>query len=721
MKDSDRTTCHTGSSTIAAGSCRPADKASAGQQQPHQVLQPYPLPQQPPQQAVGGAADCAQHGELKKQLVLAGMAFDEALQRFRGLMQRVQPCRSSARSVEHTGAAGYAIMGNAPEQKDQGIAALRTVRGNRRLDKLSAEVVACMCNLVHARLALFNYDQGSDYRGLVTGMSGGADSTLALVLACALRDRFGYEALAVHCIHRLDPDDDIWLTNNIRLCERLKVKMVTPVLDIVYGNGVSPEDSSRAERYRALLENTRSGVDCLVLGHQADDQVESFMLALKRGSGPHGLRGMRFLIQDERGVILRPLLDLHKIEVEQLLVSSGYEYVFDLSNNYLKFERNFMRLKVLPKLRERFVGIDRSILRSQAICAAEHDMAERFTAAILPCYLQLRHGISNIPDSQGLCFNFERLDLSDRNLTMMLLRAFFSRVINRGVDFNVIERSMELMVKDHDRNGLIELHLPPSALLPVTATPGSADGSSADGSSASNGGAICTSAITGLTPGASGCGRIGPAASASGDCLTDGLADEDETHAPDCGSAAADVSAEAALSGSLCVSTFLNLLCVYIRDSSQTLEQLTGQHVLRAGESLTAGAYSYSLVRAEGAALHSRDSSARTDSHGGAVFTLHAEHQGNFEVVLDFDAPGSLRLKPVSRRHSRELKKLFIEHGVAPWQRACQPLVKDSSGAVLAVGNVFACSSAQCEPDSGTCENASTPPLLWRLEITRKL
>ena len=711
MKDYDRTTCPAGSSTIAAGSSCSADNTSAVPQQP----QPHLMPQQPQLQAVGGAAHCAQHGDFKKQLVLAGMAFDEALQRFRGFMQRVQPCRSSARSVEHTGAAGYAIMGNAPEQKDQGIAALRTVRGNSRLDKLSAEVVECLCNLVHARLALFNYEQGSDYRGLVTGMSGGADSTLALVLACALRDRFGYEALAVHCIHRLDPDDDIWLTNNIRLCERLQVQMVTPVLDIVYGNGVSPEDSSRAERYRALLENTRRGVDCLVLGHQADDQVESFMLALKRGSGPHGLRGMRFLIHDERGVILRPLLDLHKIEVEQLLVSSGYEYVFDLSNNYLKFERNFMRLKVLPKLRERFVGIDRSILRSQAICAAEHDMAERFTAAMLPCYLQLRQGISNIPDSQGLVFNFERLDLSDRNLTMMLLRAFFARVIHRGVDFNVIERSMELMVKDHDRNGLIELHLPPTALLPVTATPGTADGSSTTGA--------VTGAATGSTisTGADGCGIISPLATASGDCLTDGLADEDETYAPGCGAAAADVSAEAALSGSLCVSTFLNLLCVYIKDRSQSLEQLTGQHVLRAGESLTAGAYSYSLVRAEGTALQCRDSCSRTDSYGGAVFTLQAGHHGNFEVVLDFDTPGSLRLKPVSRRHSRELKKLFIEHGIAPWQRACQPLVKDSSGAVLAVGNVFACSPAQCEPDSSSSENASTSPLQWRLEITRKL
>ena len=143
----------------------------------------------------------------------------------------------------------------------------------------------------------------------VVGLSGGLDSTLALLVACKMQEidpRF--TVLACHCIHGLDADDPIWLKHCQDLCLRLKVKLVTPKLNIVYGNGVSPEDASRKERYRALLENLSSN-GYLMLGHQADDQVENLLLALKRGSGPRGLGGMSAVTCDNRGTVVRPLLD----------------------------------------------------------------------------------------------------------------------------------------------------------------------------------------------------------------------------------------------------------------------------------------------------------------------------------------------------------------------------------------------------------------------------
>lgn len=217
---------------------------------------------------------------------------------------------------------------------------------------------------------------------LVVGLSGGADSTLVLLVARRVQElNPDFSVLAVHCIHGLDADDPIWLTHCITLCNRVGVRLLTPKLNIVYGFGRSPEEVSRSERYNALIKNIKDG-GVLLLGHQADDQVESFFLSLKRGSGPYGLSGMRYYLNDERGCIIRPLLELTKAQVIDVIESLGYSHVFDISNTYLKFERNFIRLKVLPLLRERFKGVDNAVLRSQKLCSYEHDLAERYTKEI---------------------------------------------------------------------------------------------------------------------------------------------------------------------------------------------------------------------------------------------------------------------------------------------------------------------------------------------------
>ena len=91
---------------------------------------------------------------------------------------------------------------------------------------------------------------------LVVGLSGGADSTLALIVAKHITTINPlYKVKAVHCIHGLDADDPIWFEHCTKLCQKLEVPLVTPKLNIVYGNGRSPEEVSRAERYRWNLSS----------------------------------------------------------------------------------------------------------------------------------------------------------------------------------------------------------------------------------------------------------------------------------------------------------------------------------------------------------------------------------------------------------------------------------------------------------------------------------
>lgn len=279
---------------------------------------------------------------------------------------------------------------------------------------------------------------------ITVGLSGGADSTLALLVACKLQETDPrFSVLACHCIHGLDADDPIWLKHCQDLCQRLKVKLVTPKLNIVYGNGVSPEDASRKERYRALLENLSLN-GYLMLGHQSDDQVENLLLALKRGSGPRGLGGMSTVTCDNRGTIIRPLLDLSKKDIENILTALGFDWVFDISNTYLKFERNFIRLKVLPLLRQRFIGIDKAILKSAKLCAFEHDLASRYAETFYT---------KAVADD---IFYIDKIDIEDQALTFFVLRRFLFNFSSSAPDFNTVAACYDLIKASNDQEGVVE-------------------------------------------------------------------------------------------------------------------------------------------------------------------------------------------------------------------------------------------------------------------------
>ena len=184
-----------------------------------------------------------------------------------------------------------------------------------------------------------------------------------------------------------------------------------------------------------------------MLGHQADDQIESFLLALKRGSGPYGLSGMRYIVKDDRGTLIRPLLELHKSEIIEIIEALGYTHVFDISNTYMKFERNFIRLKVLPLLRERFPGIDKSILRSSMLCANEHELAMRYA----------RDVYSKAFDKDRLRLDISKLDVDDEPLMLSVLRLFLYEKLVMTPEYSSVQDALNLCRISPDQNTVIPL------------------------------------------------------------------------------------------------------------------------------------------------------------------------------------------------------------------------------------------------------------------------
>ena len=108
----------------------------------------------------------------------------------------------------------------------------------------------------------------------------------------------------------------------------------------------------------------------IVTAHHQDDQVETFLLALKRGAGLTGLSAMseRMLFGNEQQQLFRPLLSVNKSEILNFAKAHGLDWVEDDSNVDTQFDRNFLRQEILPLLSERWPGFAKAVSRSAAHC-----------------------------------------------------------------------------------------------------------------------------------------------------------------------------------------------------------------------------------------------------------------------------------------------------------------------------------------------------------------
>ena len=211
---------------------------------------------------------------------------------------------------------------------------------------------------------------------VVVGCSGGADS-LAL-LALAVDD--GLAPVAVHVDHGLRPgserEADVVADAAARLGAGFDARRVTVAA------GANLEARAREARYDALeAARVAHGATAVLVAHTADDQAETVVLNLLRGSGSAGLAGM----PARRGRLVRPLLGARRADVRAECARRGLEPWEDPSNDDLAFRRNWIRHEVLPLL-ERGAGRDLTPLltRQADVLRAESDFLDALARAAWP-------------------------------------------------------------------------------------------------------------------------------------------------------------------------------------------------------------------------------------------------------------------------------------------------------------------------------------------------
>jgi tRNA(Ile)-lysidine synthase len=198
--------------------------------------------------------------------------------------------------------------------------------------------------------------------------SGGLDSSVLLYALHACHSRLQVEIGAVHVNHGLQAHAAEWETHCRRICAALGVRYASLPVDATAAPGESPEAAARAARYAALARWLPAG-HCLLTAQHRDDQAETLLLQLLRGSGVHGLAAMPELTTFGNGLHLRPLLDYPRSELQAWALATGLAWVEDPSNLDTSFDRNFLRASVLPVLRQRWPAAASSLARSAGHCA----------------------------------------------------------------------------------------------------------------------------------------------------------------------------------------------------------------------------------------------------------------------------------------------------------------------------------------------------------------
>lgn len=203
---------------------------------------------------------------------------------------------------------------------------------------------------------------------LALALSGGLDSVVLLHALAVLRSHYSFALSAVHVHHGLSPHAKDWTDFCARLCAAQALELSVHLVRIDDGDPLGIEAAARRERQRVFAT---VDADFLLTAHQQDDQAETVLLQLLRGSGPKGLAAMPQLRRPPgwRAAHVRPLLAVSRRAIRDYAQQHGLSWVEDESNQDVHYRRNALRQDVMPRLAAHFPGSAVTLARCAALQA----------------------------------------------------------------------------------------------------------------------------------------------------------------------------------------------------------------------------------------------------------------------------------------------------------------------------------------------------------------
>lgn len=268
---------------------------------------------------------------------------------------------------------------------------------------------------------------------VLCALSGGRDSMAMLHILSMLAEEEGFRIAAAHFNHQLRPtaDRDEDFVRN--WCRERDIPLTCGAGDVkafAAREGLGVEDAARKLRYAFLEDAARDmGAERIATAHHREDNAETVLLHLLRGTGLQGLCG----IAPVRGKIVRPLLETRRAEIDEYVQRNSIPYVEDESNQDARFTRNRLRLDVLPLLEEISPGCGSRIAAAAELLREENDHLRREAEALVP---EAADGMAALPASV--------LDQQDKTIQRRLVRAMGQKL---GVELTRAQTEAVLSLK----------------------------------------------------------------------------------------------------------------------------------------------------------------------------------------------------------------------------------------------------------------------------------
>ena len=195
----------------------------------------------------------------------------------------------------------------------------------------------------------------------IVGFSGGLDSTALLHALKHIEDQLAKPLSAVHVNHGLHSDADLWQSHCESFCQKNAIKLTCLRVELEKNAGKGLEAEARQLRYKAITELLQPG-SCLLTAHHANDQAETLLLNLMRGSGVDGLSAMPASRSLGSALLQRPLLGFQNSSLRDYLLEKNIEWIDDPSNLQLNYDRNFIRHEVIPLLEKHWPEVSKRLL-----------------------------------------------------------------------------------------------------------------------------------------------------------------------------------------------------------------------------------------------------------------------------------------------------------------------------------------------------------------------
>jgi len=312
---------------------------------------------------------------------------------------------------------------------------------------------------------------------LLLGLSGGPDSLCLLYILNSLQTELGFKLYALHVNHMIrgkEADDDEAFVKQV--CKDLCIasfvsyKVDVPALSKQYG--ISEEEMGRKERQRLLL-NEKAKIEIkennhsvkIVLAHNQDDQAETVMLRILRGTGIHGLAAMEYEREDG---LIRPLLDTPRSEIEKYCRDHNLEPRIDKTNGENEYTRNKVRNILMPLLKDFNPNIKESLVRLSNSARSDDNFISREVNA-------LYESVVILSNEYVVSLDAKKIKGCDTAIFVRLIKQAFSQIdlsedissvhllaLKKALDNNVGNKTIEFPRKytAYLNKGILELRRP---------------------------------------------------------------------------------------------------------------------------------------------------------------------------------------------------------------------------------------------------------------------